>query len=994
MPTSRIAPAPEEGLDLNALAARDRWFIVKGTTGSGKTYFVEMIKLAISANNYPVVYVPQFPIFKPQLKVAHYVGMMPLSKDGKEYMRGILEKMDVKATGLVGGKLMGMLELPGLSGGDRKKLLLATALAMAKEFQCPFIVLDEPFAGIDELSMPSILEVMHDAEEGVLGLTYIIVTHDYLHTLSKKGTLFVVQDRVVTVSEDQICGGNVKMGQALASGLLSSAVASPKSRPWFHFYVVKRHFVEQEFVQPLFAGALFGCLLGSCVVNYEGGLPGPSNKSAMYIFMKCFMYDYPNFGNLLNYCFKRAQHMEDYYLNITASRFAVPEILVIVLIQGLLLVAVCNICMCGISGFWFLGWDSILLDYAFILFDTTFFLMIPIIIPNPMIANFALLPYAISVMIWNGILLEKEYFWPVLEWAPYISTSYHMGCAYTEVTDEIKLPQSECQPLALHLVFLNPFVYFITIAVIVKVILIKREQRKLRALTVIAKDAAKVGERQNGKKNESQVTPLAVASPDGTMVSQREHKLEDMDAWVKSTSWWLLKGPTGSGKTYFVEQLMLGISARGKDFVYVPQYPMYKPQLGVMQFVNLLPLSKETRAEMLASMEEMEVPTKGLIGGSLYGMLTLPGLSGGQRKKFYVALSVAVAKQYQCQYIIMDEPFAGINEASMKAVVAVMQKASAVSGLKVMIVTHDHFDMLAGASTSSILQCVDRTVVSDNGFAKPNGEAAGMFIESMVAAAAGSQGPKRPLLDLYVIKRYFLEQEFGFPLMAYVIFGVLLGLVVTEYNDGLPGYGYDVAYVFLKGFALEFPHFGSIINYCFKRSQHMEDFYLGITRSKYSVAELVIISVIQATVLVPLFTAILCGICSFWWVNIDVSLCDYWYEAISTIGYFLLPLVCPNPILAMACILPNVCVWGFTNGVIFPTDDMWVGTRWTAYFSTIYNLSCAYKEVSDGKLVYQGTNCLDSLPLHLFLSCTFTWVVMLALLIKVLLKMRKPSKGA
>merc|ERR1712187_391226 len=104
------------------------------------------------------------------------------------------------------------------------------------------------------------------------------------------------------------------------------------------------------------------------------------------------------------------------------------------------------------------------------------------------------------------------------------------------------------------------------------------------------------------------------------------------------------------------------------------------------------------------------------------------------------------------------------------------------------------------------------------------------------------------------------------------------------------------------------------------------------------------ISVIQACVLVPLFQAILCGICNFWWVNIDIALIDLYYETVSTIGYFLLPILVPNPILAIACLLPYVCVWGFTNGILFPRNEMWPGTRWTAALSPLYNIACAYRE--------------------------------------------------
>jgi len=393
---------------------------------------------------------------------------------------------------------------------------------------------------------------------------------------------------------------------------------------------------------------------------------------------------------------------------------------------------------------------------------------------------------------------------------------------------------------------------------------------------------------------------------------------------------------------------------------------------------------------MLKSLEEMEVPTKGLVGGALYGMLNLPGLSGGQRKKLLIAVTVALATQFKCPYIIMDEPFAGINEGSMAAVINVLKKAeTAVPGVKFMVVTHDHFDMLSGSS--SILRMLDRNVIADNGFAKPNGEAAQVFLEALVENSVVPAVP-RPWVDLYVIKRYFIEQEFGFPFFSYVLFALLLGLVVLEYKGGLPGMGHDVVYVFLKCFAMEFPHFSGVVNYCFKRGQHMEDFYLGATKSKYTVIEQVIISLIQASVCLSIFTAILCGVSNFWWVNIRVSLIDLWYESISTIGYFLLPILCPNPILAMACILPYVCVWGFTNGVMFPRNDMWAGTRWTSTFSPLYNIACAYREVGDGKLLFLGTDCYDSMWLHMFLSCFFTWCIMAGVLVKVVLDKRNAAK--
>jgi hypothetical protein len=417
---------------------------------------------------------------------------------------------------------------------------------------------------------------------------------------------------------------------------------------------------------------------------------------------------------------------------------------------------------------------------------------------------------------------------------------------------------------------------------------------------------------------------------------------------------------------------------------------MFKPQLPVKRFLNMLPVSKATSTELIASLEEMAVPLNGLVGGALYGMLNIPGLSGGQRKKLLVGVSVAIAIQYKCPFIIMDEPFAGIDAKSMEAVVKVLKKAEvAVPGLKLIIVTHDHFDILA--SSSSVLRAEDRSIMANNGLHSANDAAADIFSEAFLSCSSTASS-RRPWVDFYVVKRYFVEQEFLLPLLTYIIFGILMGLTMTNAEIGLPGPGLDVVYVFMKMFTLEFPHFASVINYCFKRGQHLEDYYLNITSSKYCLIELAIISLLQSTILVPLFNAILCGVCDFWWINMDIVLVDLYYVSITTVGYFLLPILCPNPILALASVLPYVTVWGFTNGIIFPKSDMWEGIEWTTSVSAVYNIGCAYEKVTDGEILLQGVDCSGSLGLHLLLSQTFTWVIVAGCILRMFLDFQNDKK--
>lgn len=464
-----------------------------------------------------------------------------------------------------------------------------------------------------------------------------------------------------------------------------------------------------------------------------------------------------------------------------------------------------------------------------------------------------------------------------------------------------------------------------------------------------------------------------MAKANGASHAEAEDGVQ-MDSWVRDTPWFVVKGCTGSGKTYFVEHLKAQIEASGSTVVYVPQYPMFKPQLTVRCFINMMPVKREVKQDLIANLQLMQVPTEsGFIGGKMMGMMDLPGLSGGQRKKMMLAVSVATAINFQCPFVIMDEPFAGIDEPSMEAVLQVMAQASeVVPNLKFIVVTHDHFELLPAAA--SLLRVKDRLVTSSNSFSSSNGVAAQQFASTLLKVA-NSKAARRPFFDFYIVSRHFREHEYALPLVAYIVFAFLLGEAAVNFPGSLPGGFGEQVFVFLKMFMLEYPHFGSIVNYCFKRGQHMEDFYLNITHRKYPIAETIVIAFLQQAVLLSVATLVMSRVSDFWWINWKVVFVDFLYTSHTTIAYYMLPMITPNPILAMILLFPYVCIWCFLSGVLLPTAWFADGVKWLPFLSPVFHVGCAYTHVTD-KIELLGTECWSSLPAHLALVSPFFILVL------------------
>merc|ERR1712070_87622 len=418
---------------------------------------------------------------------------------------------------------------------------------------------------------------------------------------------------------------------------------------------------------------------------------------------------------------------------------------------------------------------------------------------------------------------------------------------------------------------------------------------------------------------------------------------------------------------------------------------MFKPQMKVMMFMNLLPLSPENRSDMIENMKKMEVPLEGAIGGKVMGMMDLPGLSGGQRKKMLIAICVALAVEKKEKALDLDEPVDGINKESMPKVLEVLgQVGKAVPAIKFMVVTHDFFDLMP--SSAKLLEVVDRGITVKDANYNENTLKTAIHV-SFAFTESGAKRAPAPIVDWYIVKRHFMEGEFMLPLSSYIIFAILLGMAVNKYNGGLPGMGMDATFVFMKAFFLEYPHFGSVINYAYKGSQNAEDFFLNITEKRYGLLEMWIIWSSQSLVLYTIGYLVLCAIGDMWWVSVGNCLIDLLYMIVTAIAYQWLTVIQPNPIMAMMSVFPYVCVWGFYNGILIPQDYSPEGTHWINMLSPLYHMGCAYTHVDEKEFanIKSLVTCSDSIVPHLIFLNPFWWFRGL-FLIKKLVGIAKTSK--
>jgi lipopolysaccharide export system ATP-binding protein len=75
-----------------------------------------------------------------------------------------------------------------LSGGERRRTEIARALAMEPKF----ILLDEPFAGVDPIAVEEIMKIVHDLKHRNIGV--LITDHNVHETLSITDRSYLLVD--------------------------------------------------------------------------------------------------------------------------------------------------------------------------------------------------------------------------------------------------------------------------------------------------------------------------------------------------------------------------------------------------------------------------------------------------------------------------------------------------------------------------------------------------------------------------------------------------------------------------------------------------------------------------------------------------------------------------------------------------------------------------------------------------------------------------------
>ena len=133
-------------------------------------------------------YLPQEPSIFRKLNVEQNImailETMPISrKERKTRLEQLLEDLDVKDL----RKSMAY----NLSGGERRRVEIARALVTNPKF----ILLDEPFSGIDPITVEEIQKIIHKLRENGLGI--LITDHNVRETLS-------VTDRAYIIFEGEI----------------------------------------------------------------------------------------------------------------------------------------------------------------------------------------------------------------------------------------------------------------------------------------------------------------------------------------------------------------------------------------------------------------------------------------------------------------------------------------------------------------------------------------------------------------------------------------------------------------------------------------------------------------------------------------------------------------------------------------------------------------------------------------------------------------------
>lgn len=205
---------------------------------------------------------------------------------------------------------------------------------------------------------------------------------------------------------------------------------------------------------------------------------------------------------------------------------------------------------------------------------------------------------------------------------------------------------------------------------------------------------------QSVAEDEHPVTcPLSIH--DMTVAYHRKPVLWDIDYNAPPGKLIAIVGPNGSGKTTLIKAA-LGLLPMASGTVrffgrplgeqrsrvgYVPQresvdwdFPVNALDVVAMGLYRrigwLWPVTRRYRQQALASLER--------VGMADFAMRQISQLSGGQQQRVFLARALA----QQADLYLMDEPFVGVDAATEKAIVSILQELRS-AGKTALVVHHD-----------------------------------------------------------------------------------------------------------------------------------------------------------------------------------------------------------------------------------------------------------------------------------------------------------------
>ena len=188
---------------------------------------------------------------------------------------------------------------------------------------------------------------------------------------------------------------------------------------------------------------------------------------------------------------------------------------------------------------------------------------------------------------------------------------------------------------------------------------------------------------------------------DLTVAYHRKPVLWDIDLSLPEGQLIAVVGPNGAGKSTLIKAI-LGLVPRASGLVtiygkpyefqrhlvgYVPQresvdwdFPVNAMDVVAMGIYRQIGwLKPVTRKHQLKALEELEK-----VGMSAYARRQISQLSGGQQQRVFLARALA----QDAQLYLMDEPFAGVDVATERAIIALLKELKS-AGKTCVVVHHD-----------------------------------------------------------------------------------------------------------------------------------------------------------------------------------------------------------------------------------------------------------------------------------------------------------------